>query len=295
MKPAGVIRFLVIIIVLISAFATIAAIFWHDGPGRYSFKNIRGEQVQIYGEGLYKDMSAEVAPQGLAQDHITLLVAVPLLIFSFLKARKGSLKARYLLTGTFGYFLVTYLFYLVMAMYNAMYLAYVILLAASFFGFYLSMQCFPLSSLPGSFKNTTPLKLAGGFLVLNSVSIALLWLSIIIPPLLDGSIIPKQVEHYTTLIVQGLDLGVLLPGGFISGMLLIRRAPQGFLWAPVYLVFLSLLMSALTAKVLAMNFLGYNVVPVIFIIPAFNLIAVICTVIVLKQIRVEPAAGHPVK
>lgn len=288
MKFTGVLGFLVLVVVLTSLLATISAIFSHEGPGPYTYKSIRGQEVKIYGQGLYKDMSAEVAPQGLAQDHITLLIAVPLIVFSFLKARKGSLKARYLLTGTFGYFLVTYLFYLVMAMYNAMYPAYVILLSASFFGFYLSMQSFKLSSLPGSFRTGTPLKLAGGFLIFSSTSIALLWLSIIIPPLLNGSIVPKQVEHYTTLIVQGLDLGVLLPAGFISGMLLIRKEQQGYLLAPVYLVFLSLLMTALTAKVLAMNYLGYNVIPVIFIIPVFNLIAIFCMVIVLRQIREEP-------
>lgn len=118
-----------------------------------------------------------------------------------------------------------------------------------------------------------------------SVAIAFLWLSIVIPPLLDGSIVPRQVEHYTTLIVQGLDLAVLLPAGLISGLLLLRARPSGYLFAPVYFVFLSLLMTALSAKVIAMALLGYNVIPVIIIIPAFNILAVICTIILMKSIR----------
>jgi hypothetical protein len=289
MESIRIIRFLMIVVVITSGIATLTAIFSHDGPGTYTYESIRGKQIAIYGEGLYKDMSAEVAPQGLAQDHITLLLGIPLLIISYLKARKGSLKARYLLTGTFGYFLVTYLFYLVMAMYNQMYLAYVILLSASFFGFYLLMHSFPPANLPTYFIAGIPRKLAGGFLILNSIVIALLWLSIIIPPLLDGSVIPKEVEHYTTLIVQGLDLAILLPGGFIAGLLLIKGKPQGYLLAPVYFVFLSLLMSALTAKVIAMGVLGYNVIPAIFIIPAFNLITVVFTVIILRRMKDEPA------
>jgi hypothetical protein len=138
------------------------------------------------------------------------------------------------------------------------------------------------------FKATTPVKLTGSFLLFSSVSIALLWLSIVVPPLLDGSIIPLQVEHYTTLIVQGLDLGVLLPGAFICGLLWIKKAEWGYLLAPVYFIFLSLLMTALTAKVVAMFLLNYNVMPVIFIIPSFNLLSILCMIVVLKNVT-EPS------
>jgi hypothetical protein len=112
-----------------------------------------------------------------------------------------------------------------------------------------------------------------------------LWLTIVIPPLFDGTIIPVQVEHYTTLIVQGLDLGILLPAAFIAGVLFIRKKPLGYLLCPVYFVFLSLLMSALTAKVVAMVMLGYNVIPAIFIIPAFNILSILCSIIIFKHIQ----------
>jgi hypothetical protein len=63
-----------------------------------------------------------------------------------------------------------------------------------------------------------------------------------VPPLLQGTI-PVQVEHFTMLIVQGLDLGILLPASFISGVLLIQRRPYGYLLASVYIIFLSLMMT----------------------------------------------------
>jgi hypothetical protein len=98
-------------------------------------------------------------------------------------------------------------------------------------------------------------------------------------------IVPVQAEHYTTLIVQGLDLGILLPAAFICGVLWIRKKSFGFLFAPVYFIFLSVLMCALTAKVIAMSVLGYNVIPVIFIIPTFNLITIISTIVILKNVE----------
>jgi hypothetical protein len=272
---------LIILIVILTIAATTMGIFSNEGRGQYEYTSIRGKTVMIYGRGLYKDMSAEVAPQGIAQDYVTLFIAIPLLIISFFKAKNGSLKGRYLLAGTLAYFLVTYLFYTVMGMYNVMFLPYVILMGASFYSFILVILSFDTNALQNSFRASTPVKMTGGFLVFCSITIALLWLSIVVPPLLNGTIIPLQVEHYTTLIVQGLDLGILLPAGLISGILLIRKKTFGYLFAPVYFVFLSLLMTALSAKIIAMQMLDYNVIPAIFIIPAFNVITIICCIIIL--------------
>lgn len=276
---------LVFLISLLAFAATTTGIFSDDGSGQYAYTSIRGQTVTIYGKGLYKDMSAEVAPQGIAQDYVTLFIAIPLLIFSFFKWRKGALVGKYLFAGTLGYFLVTYLFYTVMGMYNKMFLAYVILMGASFYSFLLALLSFEVKGLSNRFKSSTPVKITGGFLLFSSVTIALLWLSIVVPPLLDGTIIPRQAEHYTTLIVQGLDLGILLPAGFISGVLLIRKKESGYLFAPVYFIFLSLLMTALTGKIIAMKILGYNVIPAIFIIPTFNMAAIFCTVTLLKHLK----------
>jgi hypothetical protein len=279
---------LTIIIAVFATAATIMGIFSSDGTGEYEYQSIRGNTVKIYGKGLYKHMSSEVAPQGIAHDYITLFIGIPLLIISLFIARKGSLKGKFLLAGTVGYFLVTYLFYTVMAMYNQMFLAYVIIMGVSFFALLILIQSFNKKDLVNSFQADTPVKATGGFLIFNSIAIGLLWLSIIVPPLLDGAIIPVQAEHYTTLIVQGLDLGILLPASFVCGILLMKKQPMGYLFAPVYFVFLSILMTALTAKVIAMFILGYNVIPVIFIIPTFNIITIACAIILLNKITEIP-------
>jgi len=73
-----------LIIVLFSAIATVNGIYNKSGDGSYLYQTIRGETVEIYGQGLYKHMSAEVAIQGIAQDYITLYLAIPLLILSLI-------------------------------------------------------------------------------------------------------------------------------------------------------------------------------------------------------------------
>lgn len=292
MKYRTSLTWLVPAIALLAAVAAATGIFSGGGPGPYTIESVRGETVSIYGEGIYRHMSADVAPQGIAQDYVTLFGAVPMLILALLWARRGSLRGRFLLAGTLGYFLVTYLFYLVMGTYNALFLVYAALLGTSFFAFAQTLLSFDLHRLPDRFGKSTPRGWAGGFLIFNSLAIGLMWLGIVVPPLIDGTVIPAEVEHYTTLIVQGLDLGLLLPLAFVSGLLFIQKRPLGYLLAPVYLVFLSLLMTALVAKVIAMGMLGQEVMPAIVIIPVFALTAMILSFLTLKNVR-EPDHENP--
>lgn len=289
MKYQNTITTLVTMIVIFSSIAAITGLFSSAGPGPYQHESIRGEMVDIYGKGIYKHMSADVAPQGIAHDVVTFFLAIPMLIYSLYMTRSGSLQGRFLLAGTLAYFLVTYLFYLIMAMYNVLFPVYVLLLGCSFFAFSLVMLSIDLGKLPQRFSKTTPVRFAGGFLIFNSIMIGFLWLSIIIPPLLDGTIIPVQVEHYTTLIVQGVDLAILLPLSFIAGLLIIKKQRIGYLLSVVYYIFLTLLMTALTAKIIAMGLLGQSIIPVVFIIPAILIITIYLAVTLLRSVhRVVP-------
>lgn len=272
-------------IAAVSVICTTAGIFTRGGPGRYEYESIRGKTVIIYGEGLYRHMSADVAVQGIAQDYVTLILAVPLLILSLYLARKNSVRGRFLLAGVSGYFFVTYLIYTLIAMYNAMFPAYLILLGSSFFTLFLAISSFDFSSIKNHFDNKTPIKLAGGFLVFNAAAVSLMWLGVIVPPILDGSVIPVAAEHYTTLVVQGLDLALLLPAAFVSAVMFLKKKSAGYIYSTVYLIFLSILMTALTAKIIAMGLSGVNIIPAVFIIPFINVVSVIFASLLLTNIK----------
>ncbi len=284
MKKENVITIIVILIALISAIAASFGIFSDFGTGVFEYKSIRGIAIEIYGKGIYQHMSVDVAPQGIAQDYITLFIAIPLLIISLIGYRKKSIKAHFILTGILGYFLVTYLFYLTMGMYNIMFLPYAALLGLAFFGIFLTLQQLSNLNIIEIFSEKTPTKFVGWFLIINSISIAFLWLNVIVPPLIDGTIYPPELNHYTTLIVQGFDLGLLLPICFVVGFLLIQKKSNGYLYATVYIVFLSILMTALTAKIIAMAMNNVNVIPVIIIIPSINIITILSAVLMIKNI-----------
>lgn len=285
MKNQKTISILVVCIIFLSIISSAAGIFYTEGVGNYQYQSIRDQVVTIYGKGLYRHMSADVAIQGIAQDYVTLFLGIPLLIAGLVMGRKGTLKGQLFLAGVLNYFFVTYLFYMNMAMYNAMYLVYIMLVSTSFFAFVLTLIGFDVQNISRQFSLKTPVKRIGGFLIFLSSAIALLWLQIIITPIMDGSIIPKEVEHYTTLTVQGFDLSIFLPSAFLAGVLLIRKNPYGYLIATITLIFLCLLMTALVAKIIAMANAGVNVIPVIFIIPTFDILAMISTYVLFINIK----------
>lgn len=271
--PATTTR-LTLVIAVLAIFASAAGIWTHQGPGPQQIESIRGEIVTTHGYGIYQQMSAVVAPQGIAQDVITLFLAVPLLLISLYYHRNGSVRGTFLLAGTTTYLLVTYLFYLTMAMYNPLFLVYAALLGCTFFSLFLLLQGLYHASLDELFTGRRPWRWSGWFLIINGSLIALLWLSVVLPPLLDGTLYPVELEHYTTLIVQGLDLGLLLPLSIVTGWLCLRKHEMGLLLAPVYLIFVSLIMIALFSKLIAMGLLGEPVFPAIVLIPILGAFAI---------------------
>lgn len=285
MKNKYTLTSLVIIISLAAIIATSFGIFSNYGPGSYEYKSIRGEKITIYGKGLYQHMSSDVAIQGIAQDYVTLFAGVPLLLMSLFIARKNSLPGLFLLAGTLGYFLVTYLFYLAMGMYNKMFLVYAFLLGSSFFAFILTTLSIKAEEIRKLFRSEKLVRNSGLFLIINGSLVALLWLGIVIPPLMNGTIYPSELQHYTTLIVQGFDLGLLLPIAFVVGYLAIKKNYYGFLFTPIYMIFLSLLMTALDSKILFMAKAGANVIPVIFIMPAIAMISITFSVLLLRNLQ----------
>ena len=212
MKYKKLISLLTIIIIILSLFASMYGIFSKSGQGNFEFKSLHGRTILIYGMGLYKNESVSMATQARAQDIVTLCIGIPILLVTLYLARKGSLKWRLLLTGMIGYFLYTYFTYTFYSMYNPLYLIYIAIMSASFFAFVLTMIGFNLKDMKSSFNPKLPVKFIGGVLIFISIAVALMWIKKIVTPLMSGSV-PVELEHYTTLVIQAIDLGFVLPAG----------------------------------------------------------------------------------
>ena len=284
MKYNRLISLLVLCIVILSIFASVIGIFSNAGSGAHEIESFRGEAVNIHGRGLYSDDSISIVAQGTAQDIVTLALGIPLLIVSLYMALKGSLKGKLLLTGTLGYFLYTYISYVFLWMYNPMFIVYVILMSASFFAFTLSMLSVDINNLSLAFNKKLPVKFLGGFQITFAVAICLLWMGKIIPTITNGTV-PLELEHYTTLVIQGLDLGFIVPIALLSGALLIKRKPFGYLLSSVIIMKFFTMGAAITGMIIGQYFAGIAMSIIeIIMFPIFSLFIFYCMILLLKNI-----------
>jgi hypothetical protein len=98
---------LVTLSVLIAVLALVAAglgVFWQGTGQPYEFRTLRGETVMIQGRGLYRYDTVSLAAQAIAQDVVTLVIGIPLLIAALVIFQRGKLRGKLLLPGRWGIF-----------------------------------------------------------------------------------------------------------------------------------------------------------------------------------------------
>ncbi len=103
--------------------------------------------------------------------------------------------------------------------------------------------------------------------MVSGAILALVWLVLSIVPALLRGIVPIEVASYTTFITGAVDIGIVAPALILSGTLLFRNAPVGYLLASMLVFTMTLGTSLLVAgitqivtEVVAMGqFLGFTV------------------------------------
>lgn len=287
MKHKKIITLLVIVIAAFSSIAAAAGVFsaWSEPAEQIQIQSLYGEKITLYGKGIYRNDSESAAAQAVAQDVVTLILAVPMLLISLTMARRGLLKGKLLLTGTLGYFLYTYTSYTFLCIYNSLFLIYVMLMSVSLFTFILCITYLDMEALKNSFNTNLSVKFIGGFQLFLAFMIFTLWMGRIVPSLVEGSV-PFGLEHYSTLVIQALDLGIIVPATVLSGIMILRRKTLGYLLSSVIIIKGLTMLTALTAMIAGMIIAGVEVSIVeIFVFPAFNLIAIFCLVVLLRSIN----------
>lgn len=251
-----------------------------------SFTSIWGDKVELYGSGIYKHDSVSAAAQAIAQDGVTLVLGVPLLVVSLVMSFRGRVRGRLLLAGALGYFTYTYASYSFLSMYNQLFLIYVMLFSASLFAFILTLLSLEREKVERYFKHSSATSI-GVFLLFTAFMIMMLWLGRLASSLREETA-PVGLEHYSTLVIQALDLAIVVPLTAITGVLLIRRRPYGYLLASVVIVKAAALLTSITAMIIGMLRAGVSVSTVELVaFPAFHLGVIVCLYLVLSNVQ-EP-------
>lgn len=224
------------LIVVLAVIAAGAGLLWAGGDGPYAFTTLRGESAEIYGRGLYQYDSLLIGAGFRGADAVVLFLAVPLLLYAITRYQRGSLKGAFLLMGTLSYFLYNYASMALGAAYNNLFLVYTALFSASLFAFVLAFMAIDLEDLSAHVKSDMPHTSIAIFMFATGLVFLIVWLVLDIALPLSQGAPPPTLASYTTPITHVLDLGILMPVAFLAGILLLRRAPLGYLLACTMLV-----------------------------------------------------------
>ena len=279
-KPA--LKWLIPIIFILTLVAALAGIWPAEGQP-YTLTNFRGEQVTINARGLYYWDTLSSAAQLQANDLVTLLLGLPLLAISFWLTWRGSLRGRLLLTGTLGFILYTYTTMCFGAAYNPLFLVYVALFSLSLYAFILSMMSFDLKALPERFSTKLPRVWIAGLLFFAAAFLAFAWLGRIAATFSPGAV--PALENATSMFIQAMDLGLIVPLCVLAGILLLRRNPWGYLLASVGMLKFLTMGTAVSVMGLNMARVGVPInMAEMVIFPTITLINVVMVVILMKNI-----------
>lgn len=285
MKYKATLKWLVPIIFLLALAAALAGIWPAEGES-FSITNFRGETVRINGRGLYTWDTVSSAAQMQANDLVMLVLGLPLLAVSYWLALRGSLRGHLLMTGTLGFILYTYITMCFGAAYNPFFLVYVALFSTSLFGFILSMMSFNLESLQEHFTRNIPYKPIAGLLFFTAAFLSLAWLGRILPTILEDQV--PALENTTSMFIQAMDLGIIVPFSVIAGVLLLRQTAWGYLLTAVGLMKFLTMGAAVSLMGLNMARVGAPVSVIeLVVFPTIALFNLVMVILLLKGIKDE--------
>jgi hypothetical protein len=209
--------------------------------------------------GTYAKDAVSIAAQGMGQDIFDLFVVGPLLLLSLIGAFKKNKIAFYIYSGTVFYVLYSFFIYAFGVHFNFVFLWYCLTLGSAFYTFVLILNEVSGVNLKSWFHSKISVRPIGIYLIFIAVLFYLLWLKDVVPAVL-GHTLPRDVSQYGLLVnpVHVMDIALALPGLIFSSVLLIKKKSLGFFFAPVYLVFITLLTLALVAMAVMVKIKGIS-------------------------------------
>lgn len=205
------------LILLLLLIVTICGISSFNTSCSYEIVNQYGENIRIWGAGIYTHDSYFKAPIFIGSDFTILIGVVPLVIVTYFGIRKVSpieydirmfeilsLLLYYSASQCFG---ITY---------NSLHLVYIILFGILFFstsGIFIKLHTVSVQNQKVcSFRFTKGMKI---FLLTSGIALVVAWLPDIITSIVRGTSL-ELIEVYTTEITYVLDMGIISPLIFLT-------------------------------------------------------------------------------
>ncbi len=278
---------------VLAATASGAGLFWHTSGIDYLFPTLRGQNAQIYGQGLYQYDTIFAAGGYKGTDAIVLFLGVPVLVILSLLYRRGSFKAGLLLTSILAFFLYVYASMALGAAYNPLFIVYVAAFSMSFFSLVLVFRTLGLVQVPRDVIERLPRRFPAYLLFACGLVTLIVWLSPIFASLFSGAT-PDRLDSYTTLMTYALDLAIITPATFASGSMILKRMSMGYMSAFALFGIIIMLAPSIAASTVSQIRVGVSFTPgeVIGPVAGFVILGLLAAWALFRILRGLPEAAE---
>jgi len=217
---------IIVIILLLIIIATVGFLSFQTDSS-YFVKNQYGDDVRIFGAGIYSHDSYFRAPIFIGSDATMLFLTVPLLVIALVvEIKSRTEKAKLFLNAFLGMVLYYSASIAFGVTYNSLLLAYIALFGTSLFALIISMKQIDIDALRRLRGKPLPKKGISVFLVVTGLALFLAWMPEIIASLISAEPL-ALIEVYTTEVTYILDMGIISPLMFICLHLLKKEDEFG--------------------------------------------------------------------
>jgi hypothetical protein len=186
--------------------------------------------------GLYRDNNWIVSAMR-ANDLVTLLIAVPLLLISLYYTRRGSLTGTTLWLGTLYYALYNNMYYLVGTTFNPFFLIYTAIFAVSAFTLIYGLTSLDLQVITEYCKPKASTKWISGYMFLFAAILCVMWIGQWTVFVLTGTI-PQLILDTGgfTHLIAAFDLSMIATPIVLGAIWLLKARPWGFVISAMILI-----------------------------------------------------------
>lgn len=239
-----------IIAMLLLVFSSLTAILLDDGGDPYFFNTPRGEQIEIYGgNGPYQFDNTYKAIAFRSFDWANLIVVFPIFVVGLTLFRRRKFRGQLLLSALFTYLAYIYLIGVMGNAFNAMFLVWTALFSSGVFGLCLILMQIDFTALPTKLAANFPRKSVAIYMVAVGLILLGQYFFEVFTAYMAGNP-PVSLDHYTTLELAALELGIMIPLKLIGGLALWRNRIWGYLVTTVLVFTTSIVFVALSVSLL---------------------------------------------
>lgn len=234
-SPYKSIAFVCLVITLAVGVVAAVGVFGRGDLATETVVSARGETYEMITGGIYAFNSERMVAEGVGWDVFTLFLAVPAMLVALPAVGRGSLRGRLFAVGLLAYFFYQYLMYAMAWAFGPLFVPWIIIYAGSMGAIVWIVSTIDISALPGEFSPAFPARGMAVFSIVMGVLLIGMWAQRI-SATLSGELVEGALLGQTTMVVQGLDLGMVVPLALFTGVMAWRRRPAGYLLASVLVV-----------------------------------------------------------